>query len=197
MDNEKSQQIELFAQYSDETNPVDTRSGADTNHKHGIATVKKAVCFVIAFIVFSVVSYSLGVEKGKKLITLNNTSTAIPIKITPARKFFPAQAKETPKDTGIKEAMSSNFNNKSKAINTKILKDLKKSGYTIQVASIEKNNNIKIMLSKLRNKGFSAYAVAQGKYSVICIGRFSAKEEALSYLQKVKSDYPDSMVKRL
>lgn len=197
MDDEKPQQIELFPQYYDETNSNSGRSAVSPDQKHGMLAVKKVICLVIVFIVFSVISYSLGVERGKKLISFNTAAPAIPIKIAPAQRIFPMVAKENLKDTAIKEAMSSNFSNKSKDINPKILKNLNKTGYTIQVASIEKINNIKGMISKLKNKGFSAYTMAKGKYSIICIGRFRAKEEALSYLQKVKSDYPDSMIKRL
>lgn len=69
--------------------------------------------------------------------------------------------------------------------------------YTIQVASISNSKNVSGELSKLKNKGYTAFSLAKGKYTVICVGRFNARQDAQINLAKMKTSYPDCQIRRL
>lgn len=69
--------------------------------------------------------------------------------------------------------------------------------YTIQVASISNSKNVAEELSKLKNRGYTAFSLHKGKYTVVCVGRFSAREDAQINLAKMKNSYPDCQIRRL
>jgi len=76
-------------------------------------------------------------------------------------------------------------------------KELVQKNYTIQVASISNSKNVGKELSKLRSKGYTAFSLTKGKYTVICVGRFNARKDAQINLVKMKNSYPDCQIRRL
>ena len=163
-----------------------------------IRDYQKIIYLLIGFIFISTISFSLGVEKGKKIIASakprtpelaqnpNGPSVAYPIK---AALPPPALKQEGAAVLLQKEKPAAQINiNPAPAY---------KENFTIQVASIAKQNNISGELSKLKNKGYNAFSLAKGKYAVICVGKFNLKEEAQNNLNKIKDNYPGSMIRRL
>ena len=53
------------------------------------------------------------------------------------------------------------------------------------------------LVSQLKSKGYTAFSLTKGKYTVICVGRFNAKEDAQINLVKMKNSYPDCQIRRL
>lgn len=76
-------------------------------------------------------------------------------------------------------------------------KETGRTNYTIQVASISNSKNVGGELSKLKSKGYAAFSLVKGKYIVICVGKFNAKEDAQINLAKMKTSYPDCQIRRL
>jgi cell division septation protein DedD len=76
---------------------------------------------------------------------------------------------------------------------------LSSGSYTIQLASYMNTKDAQAAAQSLRKKGFTAVILTKGKYSVLCVGRFSNKEKAQALLSEFRknSSYKDSFIRRL
>lgn len=188
-------QLEMFN--DDESSLADKGGyGGDPLRVKIVRGYQKLILKGIALIFISLVAYSRGVEKGKQQAvslagTLNQKAVvsdaavhAVSSGITPAAAREPIGVINT---SPVMPAQSITVTNPETG----------KPNYTIQVASISKNANVKSELARLRNKGYTAFSLVKGKYTVICVGRFEAKVDARDKLEKLKSRYPDCQIRRL
>ncbi|MFC1631783.1 SPOR domain-containing protein [Candidatus Omnitrophota bacterium] len=134
----------------------------------------------IGLIMTLLVCYSLGVEKGKRLAQAKDllipevaeqTKPAVEHKTTEPKKVKPkvkvAQAKE------------------------KINQDLP----YIQVASFRTDKYAQKEMQRLKEKGFSAYALDWGTYKVVCVGGYDNKNQANLALKQLKTMYADCILR--
>jgi cell division septation protein DedD len=213
-------------------------SGREDGYLEKVRRYQKLVLWSIVVLFLSIFSFSLGVEKGKKIgMSLVSTDTAVKQKkdlsyemtlqiqpqgslksppeqrmdsasqmAAPTQKPQPAALKASavlvkkplvsPSDVP-KEATRPGRDSKPSTSPGVGVKPGRGANYTIQVASISRAENAKRELTRLKNKGYSAFSLSKGKYIVICVGRFGAKEEAAISAQKLKSRYPDCIIRRL
>lgn len=153
----------------------------------------KIMYLFTAVIIVSLASFSIGVEKGKRL-AYHSASVAIPalpiaatatppkaaaavVPVIPAPAVIP---KPAPQENIIRQKAPQAPEN-----------------FTIQVASVSQKGNITNELTRLRNKGFAGFSLSKGKYTIICVGKYGVKAEAQNSLKKIKNHYPDSMLRRL
>lgn len=188
-------QLEMFN--DDESSLADKGGyGGDPLRVKIVRGYQKLILKGIALIFISLVAYSRGVEKGKqqavslagtlnrKAVVSDAAAHAVSSGITPAAAREPIGVINT---SPVMPAQSITVTNPETG----------KPNYTIQVASISKNANVKSELARLRNKGYTAFSLVKGKYTVICVGRFEAKVDARDKLEKLKSRYPDCQIRRL
>lgn len=196
-------QLELFDLHNQEAEAHSPK--ADPLQLAKVRGYQKAIFQVIAFIFVGLVSFSLGVEKGKKPIArltpqASETSNAPFVPLNEAISGAAVSDKPQKPEPEVKEESGSLL-----AKNQNQLKTLKpqqaaitaKAQYTIQVASISRTENVKKELSRLENKGYHAFGLVKGKYTVICVGKFAAKDHAQNSLAKLKTKYPDCQVRKL
>jgi cell division septation protein DedD len=69
--------------------------------------------------------------------------------------------------------------------------------YTVQVASFKKEKFAHEAAVDLKKKGYEILVLPKGKYSILCVGRFTHKDEAESFSTKLKKRYRDCLVRRL
>lgn len=193
-------QLELFDSHNQEAQVQSVK--ADPLRLAKVRGYQKAIFQLIAVIFVGLVSFSLGVEKGKKQIARaaprETSAPFVPLSeaISGAAVSDKPQkpAPGVPKEQG--DLLAKNQNQ------LKIAKPLQgvitaKDQYTIQVASILRVENVKKELSRLENNGYSAFWLVKGKYTVICVGKFAAKGHAQDSLAKLKNKYPDCQVRKL
>lgn len=167
--------MELFSQPK---GAVELKAHLPGNLFSFIRHYEKTLLLVICFIIAGIISFSLGVEKGKRItkVTLQN-NMAIPQAQEPradkAQNIPAAPAKPQPK---IKEYIEN---------------------YTIQVASYKTRGSAQTEAEVLRKKGFSPLLIPKSGYIVLCIGNFSTKETARTSLSEFKKLYRDCFVRRL
>lgn len=170
-------------------------SGYDPSRVKIIRGYQKLILKVIAFIFISLLAYSMGVEKGKLRaanLTGGLTHRAPAVEITKE----PVASVVTP--AAAEAASGANADAQLRPLQAEAVKlEPGKNNYTIQVASISRNKNVKSELASLRNKGYTAFSLVKGKYTVICVGKFEEKEDAKLKLQKLKTRYPDCQIRRL
>lgn len=240
-----SVQLEMF-KTDDEASGGQGASEKNPLHLKKIRGYQKFIYTFVAFIFVSLVSFSFGVEKGKKQIagimpmgieplslpkaesaSLSVEAGSLPSKQGPVllvnkNTTFPSRKIGIPTESGQKTdgatalitgksaplgrtfpsgtGKSAPLGRKTEKVNLQAKPDSKeliRKNYTIQVASISNSKNVSKELSKLRSKGYTAFSLTKGKYTVICVGRFNAREDAQINLVKMKNSYPDCQIRRL
>jgi cell division septation protein DedD len=188
-------QLEMFSLDAEGACADRGESGCDPSRLKLIRGYQKLILKAIAFIFISLLAYSGGVEAGKRQAAnlaagLNSRASAVGIAKEPAASGV------TPSAAGVPINASADV--PLRPLQAEAVKlEQGKNNYTIQVASISKNKNVKSELASLRNKGYTAFSLVKGKYTVICVGKFEEKEDAKVKLQKLKTRYPDCQIRRL
>lgn len=194
----QKQNIAQLEMFNDDESALTDKGGCggDPLRVKIVRGYQKLILKGIALIFISLVAYSRGVEKGKLQAvslagTLNQKAVVSDAAVYAVSSgVAPAAAREpigVSNSSPVMPAQSITVTNPETG----------KPNYTIQVASISKNANVKSELARLRNKGYTAFSLVKGKYTVICVGRFEAKVDARDKLEKLKSRYPDCQIRRL
>lgn len=197
-----TQQLEMFADHSG--NDLDSNRASVKENAVFLAKIhnyKKNIFLFIILLFVSLISFSLGIERGRLIVNseaVRNTTADEGAALLPSNETvaIPIQQNSSKQQPIVKEEKKS-VSAVAQKRETKKKEEIKKVSYTIQVASVLQKRNADTELSKLKKRGYSAFSFSKGKYTVICVGKFSAKEEAQKLLQKLKSNYPDSQIRRL
>lgn len=137
---------------------------------------ERIILLMIGFIITGVISFSLGVEKGRHLAMLPDVVREIS---QPAIQK-PKAIEESPK------AIEASPKIKEPTI-----------GYTIQVASYQTKTLAQKEMEILKQKGLLSLILTKGSYTVVCVGHFSNREMAKSILTELKKRYRDCYIRRL
>lgn len=135
----------------------------------------------ILFIVVLVVTFALGVDRGKligsqkpKLATQSSLKQeAIKPVLQPQLPPVPVPAPEA-----VKASVSVIEN------------------YTIQLVTYTSPEPARQICEKLRQKGYSPFVIVSGKYYQVCTGNYPARAEAEKDLAALKKNYKDSFVRK-
>jgi len=155
---------------------------------------EKAVLIIIGIFVASVISFSAGVEKGKRValskldLTQAEKPAAIENKIIP-QSAAPLQA---PQPQRLPIVVTREM--------PKVLLQPQKAAsgaYTVQLASFKARTEAQREADKLKKKGLIPVILAKGKYLILCVGNFSSKEPAKQLVLQLQKRYKDCYVRRL
>jgi len=137
-----------------------------------------------------VISFSLGVEKGKRLTMQKLTD------------FQP-----TPQKAITEEAPKADISPKQEVLPPVIREEviqvkaaapqIGRANYTIQLASYKTRTSAQREAEVLKKKGFMPIVLAKGNYIVLCVGKFSNKEKALTLLASLQARYKGCYIRRL
>ena len=139
-----------------------------------IKIYEKAISIVIVFFIVSLISFSLGVERGKRLVVIVEPKTD---KVSTQQAQTPSR--EIPKPVVPAEEK----------------KDISK--FTVQVATFKTKKYAKKEAERLKKQGLKALIVPKGKHVCVCVGSFSEKQEAKVALSQLKSTYHDCFIRNL
>mgnify|MGYP001576228261 CR=1 FL=1 len=152
------------------------------------------VVLSIIIVMLMVLSFSLGVERGKRVIVSKMAATRQP---TPAVLVAP----ETHKTINIHSP--SRIGNPAAApadppqqiIET--FAENVKSVYTVQVASFKQAKYAHQEANNLKNKGYDIFVLQKGSHFIVGVGRFNQKAEAKVLSSKLKGQYKDCVIRSL
>ncbi len=189
MENQDFSQLELFLQSKDS---AQKRINAANPFLKYIKAYERTILTIIGFIITGVISFSMGVEKGKALANVKSVST-IDLALN---KQAPIELKQQIQAMPVKiEKAPAPQNNATKAptIQEYI------QNYTIQIASYNSESYANKEAEKFKKKGIPATVLSKGKYKVLCVGRFSNKEAAQALLSELKKNknYAGCYLRRL
>lgn len=183
MKSEDYHQLELFSQTKDHGQEKTQIPNLLLNY---LWAWEKTILIIISLIITGIISFSLGVEKGKRVAQLKTDSrldTAFKIqKIQPALSIaVPEQVTRKQESEPVKKEEPQEY-----LLN-----------YTIQVASFLSRTNAQKEADNLKRKGLWSTVLPKGKFVIVCVGNFSKREEAESLLLKLKKQYQDCYIRRL
>ena len=194
MNTENNSQLELFDQ--------DNIPAKSKTHSSGVPFFRrvrgyeKTVLFLCGIIIISIISFSLGVERGK---TINKQTAAakntvltrtaqpqLPVRLVkqPVNLITPATVNPAPIKTLPRPAGSYAINQSAQ-------------GFTIQVASFKTRDFAKREAELLKRKGLNPIILPKGNFTILCVGNFNNKEQASPLLSELKKRYPGCYIRRL
>ncbi|UCC94945.1 MAG: SPOR domain-containing protein [Candidatus Omnitrophota bacterium] len=139
------------------------------------------LCIVIGLLL--TVAFSLGVERGRKIASLD--------RVTISQESMPVEVKEeTPPTQTIQPAQE-----KNESVGSQEKETPEKEKYIIQVASYIKENRAHQEAKNLENKGYPVVVSKKGKYIVIFVGEFGNKSEAKENMKALKKRYNDCFLR--
>ena len=193
MDKKGYAQLDLFSQGKSTASLM-----PQTHHSFlgFIWNYEKAILMIVGFIITAIISFALGVEKGKKIAALKSyprafmasgqgsirqapVSAPVQVKPEPSLKLAPVLKEE---EVGVAPAVA--------ARNSLV-------SYTIQVASFTKEASAQKEIDTLKKKGLMVSILSKGKYLVVCVGNFMEKHQAKTLLSELKIRYQDCFIRRL
>lgn len=188
MDKDNHTQLDLFSQ----ANTASAGSRAYSSpFLEQLKNYERGILATIAVIIIGIVAFSLGVEKGKQIVSFNPAKATAPAGVKP-------QANPVKESRPSKAGIVPQQANSQKEENTKY-KELKKNlqKYTIQLASYSARSNAQKEAETLKKRGLAAIIQPKGKYIALCVGNFPDKETAQSLLPQLKKQYRDCRIRRL
>jgi hypothetical protein len=192
MEREMHSQLELFSQGKDYSEKVAKRSESFFSY---MRNYEKQIILLICFLATALVSFALGIEKGKSLATLKSTDnrfdTAKKIEDLAIEKLVKIQS------SVITKEISGTIDSTKPILSGQLKASIPIGSYTIQVASYRTKDSAEKEEQSLRKKGFSPLVLYKGNFSVVCVGNFTNKKEAQSFLSKLKGQYRDCYIRRL
>ncbi|HEC69375.1 MAG TPA: SPOR domain-containing protein [Candidatus Omnitrophica bacterium] len=149
-------------------------------------SVDKLYIFSILLVLSLVISFSLGVERGKA-IRLKNSPVKEDKNVGIIKKDIKIHKPQLPQE------------NKSLKIKEAPKEDIKEKEifYSIQLATYTKKEIAEAEAKKLKRKGLNPLLLKKGKYLVLCVGKFRTKEEAKNLLANLKKRYTDCFLRKL
>ena len=226
--NYKQAQFELF--------PGTPGSSMDTGRPRYLfanlnLSVENLVIGGIVILMAMVFIFSLGVEKGKKLIgqsdvamvmdysnppaiasahavmSSDSSSQVSPVAMS-AQTVMVKTTQNKIQPTAVNRLNPQRQNNDMVKATEKIasttpsnkaqtLPQILNKPYTIQVASFKDEKYAQKEAMALKNRNFDVFVISKGNFSIVCVGKFSKKDEANGILAKLKKNYNDCLVRRL
>ena len=204
-------QLEIFSSSS-------SRSDTENKPKALIEYLwgyEKTILILIGFLVVSIISFSLGFEKGKRNASFEQTSTnkgiqapvqpAVKTTTIPAAKpnIQPVQRKVAAPTQAVKVVPANNPITQPLSTQAQAPIQPKLTGtggnYTIQIASYKSKKFAEAEAERLKKNGFTTIIAPKGEYIVLYVGRYSTHNEAklaLSQLQK-QDKYKGCIIRRM
>ncbi|MBP7217187.1 MAG: SPOR domain-containing protein [Candidatus Omnitrophica bacterium] len=195
MEKETGLQLELFNKAGEIAQ--EQASGRNDSFFTFVRSYEKSILLIFGFVVTGIICFSLGVEKGKRLVA-HNTETRFDVALRPTTAAVSAPVvkpivsqQEKAKETLLKPAVQ-----KESFSQPAIIKELLLN-YTIQIGSYHTKDQAQKEAKALQKKGMLSLVVPKGKYFIVCVGNFNNKSKAQSTLTELKKRYRDCFIRRL
>lgn len=197
---ENYNQLEMFS----ETNAAGRQKNNSGNIFAGcLRSHEKVVILIISFILIGSISFSLGVEQGKKMAAFQTKDMRIETAGTKPQTEPILKQKDILKNktddenksrlAGLPQPLPAQGNKERFSEKS----PEKMARYTIQLASYKKSSAAQNEAQKLKNKGHSPLILTKGNYIILCVGNFADKEIAETKLSDLKKKYHDGIIRRL
>lgn len=168
-----------------------------------------SVCVVLLFIV----SFSLGVERGKKISVSAGPNTSFEIIETAnadavysmppsgsvqievvGEGLIPIEEKIVVVDSSVTETIPKQIVAQKKTIKLATADEVKKPLYSIQIASYAKRSYAQKQVDKLEKQGHKTRLLTKGKWIALTVGAFATKTDAKTAMVSLKKQFKDCYI---
>jgi hypothetical protein len=168
-------------------------SGADSSRRWSFFKVirgyEKITLSIMAVGVMGIISFSLGVERGKQIVL-----TQLRLKAMPQDRQVDQIQKTTRKTS---QPAPQSLPPENKGANILNAQELERQGYTIQLASYKNISFAQREANDLKKKGYLPVVLSKGNWVVLCVGNFSSRNKAGRLLSELRKRYSDCTIRRL
>lgn len=193
--NYKQSQFELFPET---VGPADKNVHPRLMFSSLIFSLENIIVTGIFIVMAVILSFSVGVERGKRTIIVPAVTTSAPgtalaasVSALPANQGSVAPKVAAPAPPAIEKKTDKFREEPAK------LPEILTGDYTVQVASFKKKDYAMKEATDLKKNGYHIFIVTKSGYSLVCVGKFSEKDGAKVILTQLKKKYKDCMVRRL
>jgi hypothetical protein len=185
VERQTNNQLELF---SDSSGLNEPRRGTLSNSALSrIWKYEKTILLTISIVTTGLVSFSLGVERGKRLALLKNNSRVENNK--PVVATTPDKASAVINPSGQEAPVQQKAPQQKEPVQAQ--------DFAIQLASYKMMAHAQKEAEILKKMGLSPIILSKGSYIVLYVGKLSNKEAAQSLLSELKKRYRDCIIRRL
>ena len=149
---------------------------------------EKTVLIIIGFIIVGVISFSWGVEKGKRALMPRDDFHRARIPPASIATRQAATPKSPQQATPVRQKEDVSGPQKEKAPT---------GVYTVQVASFQTKAFAQKEEEGLKSRGHQTLLLGKNGYIILCVGKFSDKDTARALLLELKKRYGDCYIRRL
>lgn len=181
MDRDVNLQLELFSGKNNQAESVSRIRNSSFLTR--IRNSERIILIIIGIVATAVISFSLGVENGKRISLLQNNS----------RFDIGIQTQQAPPKEALKQERPAAV----QSLISPIKSEPDKQAFTIQLASYKTKTYAEKEAQVLKKKGLSPIVLTKGNYTVLCVGIFSNKEKAQSLLSQLEKRYTGCRIRRL
>lgn len=185
-----SSQLELFTQETSDSKPR-----MPLSFRAYVKKFEKAVLLLISFVVISVIAFSLGVEKGKRLSSPESREASINMAFQSAAPVAARSMTIPPVQPAALEKTAAAVSVNAETTQQPQKKVLQ-NGLVIQIGSFSTKANAQKEASILKKRGFAPIITTKGQYSILCVGAYTSKEAAQASLKKLQKTYPGCFIRR-
>jgi cell division protein FtsN len=168
---------------------------------------EKTVLILIAIVAVGVLSFSLGVEKGKRLALRdaapdNGAAAAVNTKpsqptVQPVQRIEIRPAQVAINTAPRPAAVAAMITAPKAAAPQPVKLSGQQGNFTIQVGSYKNKTSADSQARAFKKKGISTMVLPKGGYLVLCIGRFPSQDEARVALKELQKQYKGCYIRRL
>lgn len=180
-----------------------------------IRAYEKVIFVLIGFLLTAVIAFCCGVQRGKTMakeavnarmdLAQSSVRPVAPVAVSPQKTYPVAPSGQEPAvvatarvpAVAASRLVSDRQPAAGVAAQASPVVPVSVGSYTIQVGSYAQAQLALKESASLKKKGFNALLVRKGKYTILCVGTFTSKENAQSVLSKLKRTYGDCYIRRL
>ena len=153
-------------------------------------STENLVLFSIIIILAAVLSFSMGVERGKRIIGKRVIMPTIEVSAINSESNTPLTNEENEK-AAFEEPASGTI-----AQEAELFPLMETTpAYTIQTIAFRKEEVARREKESLEKKGFSVFIIPGNSFYQVCVGKYGTVEEAKADLSKLKGKYGDCFVR--
>ncbi|MDI6758123.1 MAG: SPOR domain-containing protein [Candidatus Omnitrophota bacterium] len=183
MNKNNSFQLELF---SKDGAAFQMRNSQATNSfSKFLKSYEKKALLVIGILIVSLISFSLGAEKGRREFENSSLSQITGSKKGDHQEICGQKQEQRKQDPIKKEDI---FKKPAFVLNP---------NYTIQLASYKGRASAQAQAQRLKKKGLVTMLLTKGNYTVLCAGSFADKKTAQMNLIEFKKNFSDCCVRKI
>jgi len=167
--------------------------------------VEFIVIIAIGALVLLIISYAVGIERGKKLSGIKYEKEQVETLVPIERKVVDKEVRgSTTKSSGISETIEIPEERKvkekavrSKKEEAKDISPFKKSGYIIQLASFKNEGSARAEINKLKKKGVKGRLTKSGEWYLVYATGYRTISDAKKARQELIADYEDCYIRKV